>query len=357
MTKRIYLLTGAAGYLGSNISRALVERHKDLRVLVLKGDPGAERVPQEAEVITGDLLDEDSLEQFFTVSEGTEIMVIHCASMVTVSPELTPKLHAVNVTGTRNIINKCIEHKVKKLVYVSSTGAIPELPNGQLIREVASFDPRVIVGGYGKTKAEATQLVLDTVKEQGLDASIVFPSGISGPNDYGNGYFTNFIIDYVNGKMPAGIAGSFNAVDVRDLAAGVIACTEKGRKGEGYILSNCAVSMRDLCHLISTYTGAKEVKMILPVTTAKFLAFLAGIVSFFTKKPGLLTPYAVYNLVRNNNFSCEKAERELGFTVRPFEDTIRDMCIWLHRDRRITITGAAVKADRRSALVPESVRA
>ncbi|GHV57943.1 NAD-dependent dehydratase [Spirochaetia bacterium] len=362
MTKQMYLLTGAAGYLGSNISRALVERHKDLRTLVLKGDPGAEHLPQEAEIITGDLLDEASLEKFFTVCEGTEVIVIHCASMVTVSPELTEKLYAVNVTGTRNIINKCLQHKVKKLVYVSSTGAIPELPKGQLIREVDSFDPEVIIGGYGKTKARATQLVLDAVRDHGLDASIVFPSGISGPNDYGNGYFTNFIVDYVNGKMPAGIAGSFNAVDVRDLAAGVIACSEKGRKGEGYILSNCAVSMRELCHLISAYTGAPEIKLILPVPAAKVLAFFAGIVSHFTQKPGLLTPYAIYNLERNNNFSCEKAERELGFTVRPFEVTICDMAMWLHRDGRIAITSETTKSvgrstDQRSELKVEPIGA
>lgn len=350
MTKRLYLLTGAAGYLGSNISRALVERHKDLRVLVLEGDPGAKRIPPEAEIITGDLLDDDSLNKFFAASEDTELIVIHCASMVTVSPELTPKLYAVNVTGTKNIINKCIQHKVKKLVYVSSTGAIPELPKGQTIREVTNFDPQAVVGGYGRTKAEATQWVLYAAREHGLDASIVFPSGISGPNDYGNGYFTNFIIDYVNGKMPAGIAGSFNAVDVRDLAAGVIACTEKGRKGEGYILSNCAVGMKELCHLISIYSGAKEIKIILPVPIAKFLAFLAGIVSRFTKKPGLLTPYAIYNLERNNNFSSGKAERELGFTVRPFEETIRDMVFWLQRDRRITIAGEAIKTITTEAL-------
>lgn len=344
MTKRLYLLTGAAGYLGSNISRTLVEQHKDLRVLVLKGDPGAKRIPQEADIITGDLLDEESLERFFSAPKGTDLIVIHCASMVTVSPELTQKLYEVNVTGTKNIINKCINHKVKKLVYISSTGAIPELSKGQSIREVTRFDPDAVIGGYGKTKAEASALVLDAVREHDLDASIVFPSGISGPNDYGNGYFTNFIIDYVRGNMPAGIAGSFNAVDVRDLAMGVIACSEKGRKGEGYILSNCAVSMRDLCHLISKYTGAKEVKLILPVSVAKFFAFLAGIVSYFTKKTGLLTPYAIYNLERNNNFSCEKAQSELGFSVRPFEQTIRDMALWLLHDRRIGISSEIIKS-------------
>ncbi|MCL2880280.1 MAG: NAD-dependent epimerase/dehydratase family protein, partial [Treponema sp.] len=284
MKRTMYLLTGAAGYLGSNISRSLVAQNKAVRTLVLKGDPAITQVPSEAEIILGDIVDKASVEEFFDVPKDCDIIVIHCASIVTVSPELSEKLLAVNVAGTRNIVNACVQHKVKKLVYISSTGAIPELPRGELIHEINSFDPQLIVGGYGKTKAMATQLVLDAVKTYDLDASIIYPSGISGPNDYGNGYFTNFIIDYYNRKMPAGIKGSFNAVDVRDLADGVIACTEKGRKGEGYIMSNSSVSMRDLFRLISKYTGAPAVKLILPVAAAKLIAFFSSIISRFTKK-------------------------------------------------------------------------
>ena len=337
--KTTYLLTGAAGYLGSNVSRLLIEQKKSVRALVLKGDPAISQVPSEAEIISGDLLDIDSLEKLFNVSEGTEIIVIHCASMVSVSTELSKKLYAVNVTGTKNILDACIMHKVKKLVYVSSTGAIPELPHGQVIREVDSFDPKPIFGGYGKTKAIATQMVFDAIKEHDLDASIVYPSGITGPNDYGNGYFTNFIIDYFNGKMPAGITGSFNAVDVRDLADGVIACTEKGRKGEGYIMSNSAVSMRDLFSLIHRNTGAKDVNLIIPVSVVKVLSAVSSFFSFFTKKPSMIPSFAIYNLTRNNVFSCEKAKRELGFKTRPFDETIRDMAVWLHNNSRICITG------------------
>ncbi|MCL2834581.1 MAG: NAD-dependent epimerase/dehydratase family protein [Treponema sp.] len=343
MKNTMYLLTGAAGYLGSNISRSLIARGKKVRALVLKGDPTIAQVPSEAEIITGDIVDPDSVEKFFCVPADTEVTVIHCASLVTVSPELSPKLLSVNVTGTRNIVDACVKHNVRKLVYISSTGAIPELPRGEVIREVNSFNPDLIIGGYGKTKAMATQLVLDAVKENDLDASIVYPSGISGPNDYGNGYFTNFLIDYFNGKMPAGIAGSFNAVDVRDLANGVIACAEKGRKGEGYIMSNSAVSMKDLFRLISENTGAREVDLILPATAAKAMAAVSSFISLFTKKQGLLTSFAVYNLTRNNVFSCEKAKRELGFIVRPFDETIRDMAVWLHNDGRICITGESAR--------------
>lgn len=343
MKNVIYLLTGAAGYLGSNISRSLIAKNKTVKALVLKGDPAVTQVPARAEIVLGDILDANSLDEFFNVPDDTEIIVIHCASMVTVSPVLSEKLFAVNVTGTKNIIENCVKHKVKKLVYISSTGAIPELPHGEVIREVDCFNPDLIVGGYGQTKAMATQLVFDAVKEHDLDASIVYPSGISGPNDYGNGYFTNFIIDYFHGKMPAGIAGSFNAVDVRDLAEGVIACTEKGRKGEGYIMSNSAVSMRDLFRLISGNTGVRMVKLILPVSIAKALAAVSSFFSIFTKKPGLLTSFAIYNMTRNNNFSSEKAIRELGFSLRPFEETIRDMAVWLHYDKRICITGETAR--------------
>ena len=338
MTNTIYLLTGAAGYLGSNISRSLIAKNKAVRALVLKDDPGLSRVPAEAEIILGDILDINSIDEFFSIPDGTEIIVIHCASMVTSSSKLSEKLFSVNVTGTKNIIDACVRHKVKKLVYVSSTSTIPELPHGQIIREVDSFDPERIIGGYGKTKTMATQLVLDAVKEYGLDASIVFPSGITGPNDNGNGMFTSFIIDCCNGKMPAGIPGSFNAVDVRDLADGVIACAEKGRKGEGYIMSNSAVTLRNVFHLISKYTGAPDVNLMIPVFVARIIAAILSFFSIFTGKPAAMTKYIIYNMTRNNVYSNDKAKRELGFRVRPFEETMRDMTSWLHADKRIYIT-------------------
>ena len=242
MKKTLYLITGATGYLGSNISRLLIARNKTVRALVLKDDPAISQIPSEAEIVIGDIVNPYSVEAFFDVPDdppcGIELVVIHCAGMTTFSPELSEELYAINVIGTQNIIHACIRHNVKKLVYISSTDAIPELPHGELIHEVDSFHPGLIVGGYGQTKARATQLVLDAVKEYDLDASIVYPSGISGPNDHDNGYFTNFFINYVNGKVPAGICGSLNTVDVRDLALGVISCSVKGRKGEGYIMSN-----------------------------------------------------------------------------------------------------------------------
>lgn len=331
----VYLVTGVAGNLGSSVAARLLKEGKSVRGLVLKGDPAAARVPKEVDVRVGDVTDPESIERFFGAEEGAGAVVIHCAAIVTVNPGFSQKVYDVNVAGTKNILDACIKHQVKKLVHVSSTGAIPALPHGIAVKEIGRFDPGPIVGYYGKTKAIATQAVLDAVREQGLDASIVYPTGICGPDDYAYGPVAGFIIDYCAGKMPAGVAGSFNAVDARDLADAIVTCCEKGRKGEGYILGNECVTMRQMFHLLSTLTATKEVKMILPAGAAKILGKLSDLGEKLTGKPARMTSYAVYNLIRNNEFDCSKARRELGFQTRPFADTIADTIEWLRRENKI----------------------
>lgn len=334
MKDTIYLLTGAAGFLGNNISRKLVSQGKKVRTLVLNGDPAVKYVPDEADVVFGDLTDLNSLESFFTVPENHEIIVIHCASLVTTSPQPSPKVYDVNVTGTKNIVDLCVAKQVKKLVYVSSTGAILEAPHGQVIREPEAFFPDQVVGYYAKTKAMATQYVLEAVRGKDLTASIIYPSGISGPNDSAFGPFTSFVIRYCQGQMPVGVEGSFNAVDVRDLAEGVIACTEQGRKGEGYILSNEMVTMRRMFDLISEVSGAPRVETVL--TPEQMQAMPQNSFAQSEGGPNLeALKFEIYNLTRNNQFSSDKARQELDFRTRPFKETIADTVEWLLSEGKI----------------------
>lgn len=330
-----FLVTGVAGNLGSSVAAHLLKEGKSIRGLVLKGDPAAARVPDEVELCIGDVTDTDSLERFFKAEDGTELVVIHCAALVTVNPEYNQKVFDVNITGTKNILKACVTHNIKKLVYVSSISAIPELRHGTAIAEIDHFDPDDVVGFYGKTKAMASQAVMDAVRDWDLDASIVFPTGICGPDDYAYGPVASFIIDYCAGKMPGGVEGSFNAVDARDLADAIVTCCEKGRKGEGYILGNECVTMQQMFQLLSALTGTKEVKMILPAGTAKLLGKLNDLGAKITGKPGRMTSFAVYNLVRNNVFDCSKAQRELGYHTRPFADSIADTIEWLVREQKI----------------------
>lgn len=287
---RVYLLTGAAGFLGNNIAKQLVEKGCRVRGLVLKGDKAVRHIPKGVEIVYGDLTDKTSLEKFFDV---------------------------------------------EKLVYVSSTGTVAELPHGQLMREPEKFDLDKIVGYYGKTKAMATQLVFDAVKEKGLKACIVYPTGICGPNDYAGGPVSTFIEQYCNGGNKVGFPGSFNSVDVRDLAAGTIAAVDRGKIGEGYILGNDVVWMKDMFAHISHASGVKMAKIILPMPLTRIIVKVSETIGKLTNKDPLITELMLYNLVRNNAYDSSKAKRELGYRTRPFAETIYDEVEWLKEEHRV----------------------
>ena len=199
---------------------------------------------------------------------------------------------------------------------------------GKKIKEVEHFDEQDVIDCYSKSKALATQAVLDAVKNNGLNACIVHPSGILGPVDYAIGETTKVQLQIIKGEMPAGIAESFNLCDVRDLADGIIKAIEKGRKGECYILANDEVSFKDFSKMIVKEANVKPIKMFLPIPVANFLA---KIMEKQAKKKGtrpLMTTFSVYNLARNNNFDYTKAKEELGYKTRPYEETIHDEVMW-----------------------------
>jgi len=333
MKKTIYLLTGAAGFLGSHVCDELLARGETVRALVLPGDKSVRYVPAAVEIVEGNLCDVASLETFFTVPEGCESIVIHCASMVTTNAEFNQKLIDVNVGGTKNMIDQCLAHpECKKMVYVSSTGAIPEAPKGTPIKEVSQFTPideKTQVGCYSQSKAMATQAVLDACKARGLNACVVHPSGILGPKDFAVGETTGTIIKIMNGEMPVGMGGSFNLCDVRDLAHGCVAAADKGRAGECYILGNKEVTLKEVCQMLHNASGCKMPYFYVPIRMAYLLAAQMEKNAEKTGEKPLMTNFAVYNLARNNTFDYSKAERELGYHTRPYAETLADEAHWL----------------------------
>ena len=339
MAKLMYLVTGAAGFLGGTVCRQLVKKGETVRAFVLPKDPSVKFLPKEAEIIEGDLCNSEDVRKLFDVAEGTETIVLHFASIITVDPEYNQKVMDVNVGGTKNIIKAIEEHpECRKLVYCSSTGAIPELPKGIKIAETDDFytlDKDKVVGCYSQSKAMATQAVLDAVKNNGINACIVHPSGILGPEDYAVGETTRTLIDIIGGKMPAGIDGSFNLCDVRDLAFGAIAAAEKGRCGECYILGNDEVSFRQFSKLVAEEAGCKKIRFFLPIRMAYIMA---DIMEKQAKRKGtkpVMTKFSVYNLARNNDFDSSKAKTELGYTTRSYRETIRDEIAWLKETGKI----------------------
>lgn len=326
--KKTFIVTGAAGFLGSVVCRQLVEQNQRVRALVLPNDHNAQHLPSEVEIFEGDVTDINTLKPLFDVEADQNIVVLHIASIVTVNPNFSTLVFAVNVNGTQNIIEMCRRSpRFEKLVYCGSTGSIIET-KGEAIAAPERYEADKVMGCYSQSKALAAQLVIDAANT-GLNATVVHPTGIFGPEDFSKSETTSTLIKIICGEMPMGIAGTFNLVDVRDLAAGIIAAADKGRKGESYILGNEAVSFREFARLIAKESGCKAVKMFLPLKWADALARKMEKKAARKGTKPMMTSFSVYNLARNNEFDSSKAATDLGFSPRPYSDTIHDQVAWL----------------------------
>lgn len=330
--KTIYCVSGAAGHLGRAIIKALSHNQQHIRMLVL---PHEKHIPLEAGAIFyGDVTDKASIKPFLSHASEEELIVIHCAGIVSIASSYDQKVVDVNVTGTKNMVDLCIEKKVAQLIYISSVHAIFEKPKGEVITETNVFDPKLVNGLYAKTKAEATAYVL-AAKERGLTIKVVHPSGICGPYDYGKGHMTALVIDYMMGKLTSGMAGGYDFVDVRDVADGVLKCAEFGRNGECYILSNRYITIKEILDKLHRFTGKKQIKSMLPLWFVKATAKLAEAYYKLRKTAPLFTEYSISVLESNALFSHEKASKELGYTTRDFNQTLEDTVVWLKDNNRI----------------------
>mgnify|MGYP001075919511 CR=1 FL=1 len=323
--KRLFIITGAAGHLGNTIIRMLLHRGETIRGLILPHEQGSDG--ENIRYIRGDVRDKDSLRSLFEQTREREVYVIHTAGIIDISEKVSPLMYDVNVNGTKNVISLCEEYQVKRLLYVSSVHAIPEKDKLGVLTEVRHFSPELVVGGYAKTKAEATQAVLDAV-ERGLDAVVVHPSGILGPYDNSGNHLVQMLQDYITGKLPACVRGGYDFVDVRDVAAGCLQAVLRGKQGECYILSNRHYEVKDVLKMAKGFCHGRKI-LVLPMWMVKAAAPLLAAISKHRKERPLYTKYSLYTLHSNDRFSHDKATHELGYRPRDLKQTIRDTVLWL----------------------------
>ena len=328
----LYIVTGAAGHLGSTILRKLRRAGAVVRGLLLPGEQPPVS-PREGEgklaYIRGDVRDRASLRPLFEGTEHRRVVVFHTAGIVDIADEVTPAMAEVNVGGTKNMIDLCREHPGCRLVYVSSVHAIPEKDSLHVLEEVSHFSPDEVVGGYAKTKAIATQAVMDAARE-GLDAVVVHPSGILGPYDSSRNHLVQLVSDYLHGRLPACVNGGYDFVDVRDVADGCLAAAEKGRAGECYILSNRHYEVKDVLGMVKKIGGGRKLP-VLPMWMARAAAPVIGWAAKRKNRRPLYTRYSLYTLKSNDRFSHDKATRELGYHPRDLYQTIADTVAWMLR--------------------------
>ncbi len=320
--KSIYIVTGACGHLGGVIVDMLAKQGKTVRALKMSH----EVAPHKANTTyyNGDITDISTLEPLFA-SDNARLYVIHTAGIIDIGSHVSPHLYDVNVGGTKNIIQLCNQYSVARLVHVSSVHAIPELDSGTIC-EVDSFDATSVVGAYAKTKAEATQAVIDATYS-GLNAVVVHPSGILGPYGNDDNHLVQLVTKYLDGTLPACVKGGYDFVDVRDVATACISATTHGNSGDSYILSNQYYTIKQLLDAVALQQPCKKLCE-LPLWLAKLALPMMWLIAKITKQRPLFTRYSLHTISTNGNFCHSKATKCLGYKPRSITATIADTISW-----------------------------
>ncbi len=317
------LVTGATGFIGTVLVKELHERGYQVTALLLPGE-SAQAVSPYAQIREGDIRDADAV---FRACAGVDA-VLHLAGLIDIGTARRGAMEAVNVGGVRNVIAACKALNIGRLVHVSSVHALPELPGGQVMTEIDRFDEDRVEGVYAKTKAKATQLVLDAAA-QGLPAVVVQPSGVIGPYEQQLSNIGHLIADFLCGALVAYVEGRYNFVDVRDVADGIIGALEKGRPGASYILSGEVITVEDMLRTASAASGRPMLRTKLPLWLAIGTAPLSVMYYKLLRKKPLYTPYSLLTLRTSCIFSSARAEGELGFHARPVRHSLTDMTHWI----------------------------
>lgn len=322
-------VTGANGHVGANLCRSLLERGHEVRALVHDHRDALNGLALEAR--KGDLLDLPSLKALI---KGADT-VFHLAALISIDGRKS-SLFSTNVDGTRNLLEAVRSNGVKRLVHFSSIHALSHAPLDQPMDETR---PLIEKGPmwYEITKARAEKMVLDAGRE-GLDAVVINPTAIVGPHDYKPSLVGQVLIRLYNRSLPALVPGGYNWVDVRDVVNGAIAAMEKGRAGERYILGGHWASVKELAMIVEKVTGKKTVRFTVPTLLAKagvpFIKAYAGI----TRRDPLYTFDSLRTLREvNKMISVEKARKELGYSPRDLEDTVRDAMDWFRDNGKLKV--------------------
>ncbi|MEW6107520.1 MAG: SDR family oxidoreductase [Bacillota bacterium] len=323
-------VTGATGHIGNVLVRDLLARAQRVRALIPPCEDPAPLDGLNVEKVEGDILDVGSLVRAF---KGSDV-VYHLAGIVSIVPGKRDLLYRVNVVGTKNVVEACLEAGVSRLVYTSSIHAIAEPPSGVVIDESLPFDPDRMEWEYDESKALATLEVLKA-KDKGLDSVVLCPTGVVGPYDFRPSEMGQLFINYARRSMRVYIDGAYDFVDVRDVACGHVLACDKGGSGETYILSGERVTVLELMQMLERVTGVRAPRLKVPVWQAQSVAALAPLYSRLTGRRPLLTSYSVRTLQRNSFVSNAKARRELGYSPRPLYESVADTIKWFKDTGRL----------------------
>lgn len=323
------LVTGAAGFIGSNVVRALLDDGHDVRALHLAREDIRNLRGLEVERIAGDVTDRDSLR---SAMDGCEV-VFHLAAVYALwtADGTGEAMRRVNVDGTRNVLEIARELGVRRVVHTSSIARF----GGQGMRHRATETSPFALGStgdrYSQTKADAHALAVAAAKEQ--DVVIVAPCGPIGPGDVGPTPTGRLLL--TSFRMPlAFVAPTITTfADVRDMARAHVLAAERGVRGETYLLGSEDLSIEDVARMAMDVAGVKKPIVKAPFAVASLAAHAAKAwADRVSRRPPLITPEAIRIARLGLRADCSKAVRDLGMPRSPVKDAVRDALAWFARE-------------------------
>ena len=315
----IALITGGSGHVGANLVRELSSRGYEVRCIDFDNDHRAFE-GFNVELVKGNITDISTLDNTFKDVE----VVFHTAAVISLDRKDKDLIRSVNVGGTENVCEMSLRHGVKKLIHFSSVDAFVREPLEDPLYENRSLvtDPNAVP--YDLSKADAQRIVLEYC-DKGLNASIIHPSGIFGPNDFKPSLFGQEFINIANGKRPYSINVGYDYVDVRDLCKTSVDCINKGEIKQNYIVGGNYMDFVYMSEVMSEILNKKLIRSTLPFGFIYMSLPGSYISSLIKKTPRAITMDSIHTIkVQNKNIPSSLSKEKLNHNPRPVEETIQD---------------------------------
>ena len=315
------VITGASGHVGINLIEILKSRGREIRAITHNNN--SVLAGQGIELIAADVLDRDSLIEAF---KGADV-VYHLAAHISILMDEWERCRTLNIEGTRNVIKACRQTGIRRLVHFSTIHALSQHPLDLALDESRPFINFDKCPPYDRSKAEAEKLVREAAN-QGLDAIIINPTGILGPNDYQPSLFGGALINIALGKYPVLVDGGFNWVDVRDVVVGAVSAEQRSPAGSNYLLSGHYASVEEIARMSAAILGKRAPSLVCPMGPARLCAPAVTAFARITGRRPLFTTASLNSLVCNKHISHARATLDLEYHPRPIEVTLRDTLNW-----------------------------